>query len=88
MPEKAIPYLKKLAENSRLIIMKNSPYSEIFKGAKIVNTPGEIISAIDKIIQPDFMLYPSAESIRYRHIIKGNFHYYIIFNEEAAEVKT
>ena len=36
MPEKAIPYLKKLAENGRLIIRKNSPYSEMFKGAHLI----------------------------------------------------
>jgi hypothetical protein len=88
MPERAVPNLKKLAENSRLIIMKDSPYAGIFKGAKIVNSRDEIAGAAEKIIQPDLVLYPAAESIRYRHIMKDNFQYYIIFNEESAEVKT
>jgi hypothetical protein len=88
MPAMAIPNLKKLARNNRLIIMKNSPYADMFEGAVIVNTPEEITTAVDKIIQPDLILVPPSEGIRYRHILKGDNQYYILFNEEASEVQT
>jgi hypothetical protein len=88
IPEKAIPYLKKLSDNGRLIIRKNSPYSKMFKGSQLFTTTEEILAAINKLIQPDIILNPASENIRYRHIIKGKDHYYIIFNEEDYEVKT
>jgi hypothetical protein len=88
MPEKAIPFLKNLSENGRLIIRKKSPYSEMFKGAQLFNTPEELIIEINKLNQPDIILNPASESIRYRHIVKGGDHFYIIFNEKSSEVTT
>ncbi len=88
MPEKAIPFLKKLAENGRLIIGKNSPYSDMFKGATMVNSTGEFVNSIEKLIQPDIILNPFTENIRYRHVVKGGDHFYIIFNEESEKVTT
>jgi hypothetical protein len=88
LPEKAIPYLKRLADNGRLIMPKNSPYSELFNGSLLFNTTGEFTTALNYLIHPDIILDPASENIRYRHIIKGKDHYYIIFNEESSEVKT
>jgi hypothetical protein len=88
IPEKAIPYLKKLADNHRLIIRGNSPYTEISEGSLYYTSASELMAAIDNLINPDIMLGPSSENIRYRHVIKGNDHYYILFNEETGEVKT
>ena len=33
-------------------------------------------------------LSPATENIRYRHEIKNDIHYYILFNEEETPVKT
>jgi hypothetical protein len=60
----------------------------MFKGAKTFSGTSELITAIDKIIPPDLILSPSSENIRYRHVIKGKDHFYILFNEEAGEVTT
>jgi hypothetical protein len=86
MPEQAVPFLQLLADNGRLIVMKNSQYSTLFKNANVVRSPEEMIFAINKQIRPDIILKPASESIRYRHIIKGGDHYYILFNEEQSEV--
>jgi hypothetical protein len=88
LPPKALPILKKLARKGRLIIRDNSGLASLFKGAVIFNSRSELISAIDKIIPPDLILTPSSENIRYRHVIKGKDHFYILFNEEAVEVTT
>jgi hypothetical protein len=88
LPPKALPILKKLARKGRLIIRENSGFASLFKGAVIFNSRSELISAIDKIIPPDLILTPSSENIRYRHVIKGKDHFYILFNEEAVEVTT
>jgi hypothetical protein len=88
MPEKAKPFLKTLADNGRLIVWRNSEYATMFKGIRITNTPQELVASIDKNVQPDINLDPSSENIRYRHVVKGGDHYYIIFNEEESIVKT
>ncbi len=86
LPEQAKPFLKKLADSGRLIIMEASPYVSMFKGANIVKSSDAMISAIDKNINPDILLAPASENIRYRHVVKGGYDYYILFNEEGTEV--
>lgn len=86
IPEKAKPAFKNLAANGRLIVWKDSQYSTDFKGAKIVSSQTELVSAIDKLVRPDLTLTPSSAGIRYRHVVKGGNHYYILFNEEDTEV--
>jgi hypothetical protein len=86
LPPEALPPLKKLASNGRLIISEDSKFAEMFKGAILYKTPSGLISEIDKIIIPDLILIPASDNIRYRHVIKGNDNFYIIFNEEAQEV--
>ncbi len=88
LPPKAIPLLKKLAGKGRLIIREDSEFASRFKGATFYKTPHELISAIDKIIAPDLFLTFASENIRYRHVVKGNDHYYILFNEEESDVTT
>ncbi len=80
--------LKKLAKNKHLIINADSQYASDFKGAYIYNTPEDLINAVNKITVPDLLLTSPSENIRYRHVIKNNDHYYIIFNEKETEVKT
>jgi hypothetical protein len=88
LPEKAIPYLRKLSDYGRLIISNSSPYAEMFKSSYLYNTPEEIKAATDKLIQPDIILNPASENIRYRHILKDNDHFYLIFNEDSVEVQS
>jgi hypothetical protein len=86
MPEMARPLLIRLAKDGKLIIWKSSPYALMFKGALIVKSAEEMLQAIDNLIKADIKFDPASENIRYRHIVKGGDHYYIIFNEESEEV--
>jgi hypothetical protein len=88
LPPKAISLLKKLAGKGRLIVREDSKFSSMFKGARLYKSPHDLISAIDKIIVPDLVLNPASENIRYRHVVKGSDHFYIIFNEESGAVTT
>ncbi len=88
IPEQVKPLLKALAENGRLIVWKNTQNSTLFSGAKIVANPGELVSAIDKLVKPDITLIPASKNIRYRHVVKGGDHFYILFNEESTDVST
>jgi len=88
IPSKAIPLLKILARNGRLIINENSGFSTLFKGAVVYQTHDNLISSIDKKILPDLALISPSENIRYRHVVKGSDHYYIIFNEGEIDVST
>jgi len=88
LPPEAKPFLEILAGNGRLIIRDDTRFTYMFKGALIYKTVEDLTSSIDKVISPDLTIAPASESIRYRHVIKGGAHYYIIFNEEAGEVST
>ena len=88
LPPKAKPLLKKLARNGRLIIREDSKFAAMFTRALVYKTPDNLISAIDKKLSPDLTLTTASENIRYRHVVKGRDHYYIIFNEEASDVTT
>ena len=88
MPPEAKPLLQELARNGRLIFWKDSQFSGLFKGARIAGTPEELLSAINELSDSDILLSPSSENLRVRHVIKENDHYYMLFNEEASEIKT
>jgi hypothetical protein len=88
LPPKAVSVLKKLARKGRLIIRENSEFASKFPGAVIFNNDASLISAIDRLISPDLQLTTPSHNIRYRHIIKGNDHFYILFNEEETDVST
>jgi len=81
------PLLKKLARQKHLIVRSNSRFASEFKGAFIYKTPGDLMAAINKISSPDLQLTTASENIRYRHVEKEGDDYYLIFNEEATEVK-
>ncbi len=88
IPEQAIPFLKKLAANGRLIIRKDSQYSQVIKDALITDSAEEFVNAIDKLSEPDIILKPVSKNIRYRHVAKGKDHFYLFFNEESGNVTT
>jgi hypothetical protein len=88
LPPKAKPFLETLARNGRLIINEDSNFALTFKGAKLYKTPADLVSEIDKLISPDLHLTTASKNIRYRHVLKGKDHFYIIFNEEAGDVST
>jgi len=88
IPEKAIPKLETLVTNGRLIVWGNSQYSAMFKGVRVALSDEEMLAASDKLIKPDIILTPSSKNIRYRHILKGEDHFYLFFNEEESTVNT
>lgn len=88
LPQKAIPLLEKLAMSGRLIINENSDFSSPFKGAVVYQTPDDLIRAIENKISPDLTLTTPSENIRYRHVVKGSDHYYMVFNEGETDVST
>ena len=88
IPPEAISSLKALAMNGRLIINKHADFSSLFKGAKLYQTPDNLVEAIDKKIIPDLSLTTPSEDIRYRHVVKETGNYYIIFNEGSNVVSS
>jgi len=88
LPEKALPILKEIAKNNQLIIWKDNPYASEFPQAIIANYPEKLIAEIDELIAPDLSLQSASKNIRYRHVIKDNHHYYLLFNEENTPVTT
>lgn len=88
IPEKAIPVLRQFATKGKLIVIGNKELA-----GKISNSVFlPVVKGIEKVLLPflpgDFQLTNPAVGIRYRHVIKGKEHYYMIFNEDASEVNT
>ena len=88
LPEKVIPVLHQLEGSGRLIIYEDSPFTSVFPKAIWAKNPKDLLTAIEKRIQPDLMLNPASTNIRYRHVVKEGIHYYMIFNEEGTSVTT
>jgi hypothetical protein len=88
IPPAAIPKLKILSDNGRLIVNKSSGYSNLFKGAFVYTSPESLTGILDNISQPGLLLGSPSKDIRFRHVIKGTDHFFIIFNEGRNEVST
>ena len=84
IPADVLPALQKLASHQRLILRGRSPYAAQLSGARAVATPAELLAAIDALVQPDVTLTPASTSLRYRHVVKGGRHFYLLFNEEES----
>ena len=85
LPDEAKPFLEKIAQNGQLVINKGSRFAEIFPGARTYGQPDELISEINRTSPADLYVYPPSTGIRYRHVVKGGNHFYIIFNEEEKD---
>jgi hypothetical protein len=88
LDEKALPVLKEMENNGRLILRESSGFSGIFKNAVLIKSSADLVKAAREIIVPDLILDPLSENIRCRHIVKGDYHYYLLFNEENTAVVT
>ena len=86
VPANALPALQQLASHQRLIILGRSPYAAQLSGARAVATPTELLAAIDALVKPDLTLTPASTNLRYRHVVKGGRHFYLLFNEEESPV--
>jgi hypothetical protein len=81
IPPEAISILDKLVQNRQLIINRSSHVADILTDARFYMKPEELIAEINKSCPADITLSPACPGIRYRHVVKGKGHYYILFNE-------
>lgn len=86
LPESLIPVLKRISSEHRFIIKSSPSYSGRFPEAQFYNSESDLKSEINKLVKPDLTLSPSSANIRYRHVLKGDIHFLILFNEENSEV--
>lgn len=88
LPKDIIPALQKLEANKQLIIFGESTFTSVFQNAISAKNQEELKTALNKLVKPDLLLNPTSENIRYRHVVKNGFHYYILFNEKETAVST
>ena len=86
LPPQALPRLQQLAAAGRLILWGESPHKDQLAGAQAATSDKQMMAAVDALIAPDVMLEPPTGDIRVRHVIKGNRHLYLLFNEESSIV--
>jgi hypothetical protein len=88
IPDKAVSFLQELSDMGRLIIYNSPAYAARFSGSLNASDDKELVDCINKLVSRDVSLSPAAKSVRYRHVIKGKDHYYLLFNEENVTVST
>jgi hypothetical protein len=88
LPAEALQVLQKIAEAGRLVINENSGAARGIKNGVYYKTPDGLVSALNKITETDLTLTVPSQGLRVRHVIKGDDHYYMLFNEEESEVRT
>src|SRR5664280_2165550 len=81
IPPEAMLSLKILAMNGRLVINRHAEYYSLFEKVISYQTPDDLIAAINTKLPPDIEMNNPSQDIRYRHVVKEDNHYYIIFNE-------
>ena len=86
LSEEMISALQQIADSGRLLVWKDSPFISRLPKALICTTPESLVNSIDQLISPDLQLLPHSTNIRYRHVVKNNLHYYLLFNEENSAV--
>jgi hypothetical protein len=84
IPEQARPGLEMLCRAGRVIAWGNPEDS--LEGAVVANTPQDLVTAIDALCPVDLSIAPHAEDVRYRHVVVGGEHLYILCNEGTAPV--
>ncbi len=81
--------IKKIADAGRLIILGDTQESErVFPHARFAGDEPTLLRSLCELVKQDIELQPSSQSIRYRHVVKGGMHFYMLFNEEFTIVST
>lgn len=81
--------IKKIADSGRLIIRGTPQEAEnIFHNARFAAYESTLLNSLGELVKPDIELQPSSQAIRYRHVVKGGMHFYLLFNEEFNTVST
>ncbi len=88
LPAKALPALKKLEAAGRLLVWGQTPAADALRGAVRPQASAELMAAIDRLVPVDVELRPANADIRARHVVKGDCHIYVLFNEGDASVTT
>jgi hypothetical protein len=86
VPPQARPALEKLAAAGRLLVWNDAAAAAGWKGACAAGTADELVAAIDRLVARDLTFTPASTSLRYRHVVKGGRHFYLLFNEDAEPV--
>jgi hypothetical protein len=87
--EEFLSDIKKIAAVGRLIIWGPPQEAEnIFHNVSFAADESTLLSSAGKLVKPDLELQPSNQAIRYRHVVKGDMHFYLLFNEEFKTVST
>ena len=79
IPHLAQPAVEQLAKAGRVILWGEE--SQPIADAIVARTPQELVAALDHLTPPDLTLTPPQQDVRYRHVLKGGEHFYILANE-------
>ena len=82
-----LPFIKKIADAGLLIIFQTSLSTQKnLPNARFTQNSVELSCALDELIVADVNINPHHNDIRYRHIVKADHHFYLLFNEGIEPV--
>jgi hypothetical protein len=79
IPNRALPALERLIRAGRVILWGEAKLA--MAGALRPRDEKELLAALDRLAMPDLTITPAHPDIRYRHVVKGGAHYYVLTNE-------
>lgn len=89
LPAECLPVLKQLAAAGRLVIWGESPPADLPPDAVAAQSEQQLMEALDRLCRPrPLTLKRPAREIRLRHVVKGNRHFFMLFNEQDHPVTT
>jgi len=81
--------IKKIAAAGRLIIWGDPQGAgSVSHSTRFAGNGLELLNALDELVKPDLILQSPGNDIRYRHVIKGDLHFYMLFNEGETIVSS
>ena len=83
IPTRALPALERLIRAGRVILWGEAKLA--MAGALRPRDEKELLAALDRLATPD-LITPAHPDIRYRHVVKGGAHYYVLTNEGMQPV--
>lgn len=81
IPKNVLSKIEQINEYGSLAVYKDLPGNLTGLKAKPIKSDNSLVQRIRKKIERDIRIVPDAPGIRYRHVVKNQRHYYILFNE-------
>lgn len=83
LPPAAVERLRPMIDAGHVVAFGDAPR---ITGVPVAASPQDLVAIIDRTCAPDVRLAPASPGLRFRHVVKGGQHFYILFNETRQPI--